>query len=221
VIRALIADDQALIRGGLRQILQAEDDIEVSGEADTGRAAVALTRSLRPDVALMDIRMPDVDGIEATRQIVGDPALATRVLILTTYDLDEYLYEAMRAGASGFLLKTAEPYELVSGVRTVSSGDALVAPEITRRLLEEFVRRPPASTQPEALSGLTEREVEVLRLVARGLSNAEIASLLFLGQGTVKTHVGHILAKLGARDRVQAVVVAYESGLVRPGEQPS
>jgi DNA-binding NarL/FixJ family response regulator len=219
VIRILLADDQAVVRGGLRLMLDSQPDMEVVAEAETGERAVALAAETLPDVVLMDIRMPGVDGIEATRRLLSSPERTPRVLILTTYDLDEYLYEAIRAGASGFLLKTAEPQELIAGVRTVSRGDALVAPEVTRRLLEEFVRRPPpGSVVPDALAELTERELDVLRLVARGLSNGEIATALFLSAGTVKTHVGHILAKLGARDRTQAVVAAYECGLVRPGE---
>jgi DNA-binding NarL/FixJ family response regulator len=219
VIRVLLADDQAIVRGGLRMILDVQPDIEVVGEAETGVRAVELVRETAPDVVLMDIRMPDLDGISATRQLLAGPGPAPNVLILTTFDLDEYLYEALRAGASGFLLKTAEPQELIAGVHAVASGDALVAPEITRRLLEEFARRPPPGTLvPERLSGLTERELDVLRLVARGKSNTEIAADLFLSPGTVKAHVGHLLAKLDARDRTQAVVIAYESGLVRPGE---
>jgi DNA-binding NarL/FixJ family response regulator len=218
VIRIVLADDQAVVRGGLKMILGAQDDLEVIGEAGDGDQAVARVRELRPDVALMDIRMPGLDGIEATRRICADPVSSTRVLVLTTYDLDEYLYEAMRAGASGFLLKTADPADLVAGVRTVARGDALVAPEITRRLLEEFTSGPrPGVDRPDGLGELTERELEVLRLMARGLSNAEIATELFLSAGTVKTHVAHVLAKLDLRDRVQAVVAAYESGLVRPG----
>jgi DNA-binding NarL/FixJ family response regulator len=218
VIRIVLADDQAVVRGGLKMILGGQDDLEVVGEAGDGDEAIGRVRELRPDVALMDIRMPGLDGIEATRRICADPVSSTRVLVLTTYDLDEYLYEAMRAGASGFLLKTADPADLVAGVRTVARGDALVAPEITRRLLEEFTSGPrPGADRPDGLEELTERELEVLRLMARGLSNAEIAAELFLSAGTVKTHVAHVLAKLDLRDRVQAVVAAYESGLVRPG----
>lgn len=218
MIRLVLADDQAVVRGGLRMILGAQPDFEVVGEAGDGDEAVARVRELRPDVALMDIRMPGLDGIEATRRICADPVSSTRVLVLTTYDLDEYLYEAMRAGASGFLLKTADPADLAAGVRTVARGDALVAPEITRRLLGEFTSGPrPGADRPDGLDELTGRELEVLRLLARGLSNAEIAAELFLSAGTVKTHVAHVLAKLDLRDRVQAVVAAYESGLVRPG----
>jgi DNA-binding NarL/FixJ family response regulator len=216
VIRVLIADDQALVRGGFRMILDAQKDIEVVGEAADGQEAVMQARELRPDVVLMDIRMPELDGIEATRRLShGD---APRVLMLTTFDLDEYVYEAMKAGASGFLLKDVRPEQLADAVRVVAAGEALLAPAITRRLIEEFVRRPaPGSGAPAEVSELTDRELEVLKLVARGLSNAGIASTLFLSEATVKTHVTHILAKLRVRDRVQAVVLAYESGLVEPG----
>ena len=216
MIRVLIADDQALVRGGFRMILDAQKDIEVVGEAANGQEAVVQARELRPDVVLMDIRMPEVDGIEATRRLSdGD---SPRVLMLTTFDLDEYVYEAMKAGASGFLLKDVRPEQLAEAVRVVAAGEALLAPAITRRLIEEFVRRPaPGSSVPAEISELTDRELEVLKLVARGLSNAAIASTLFVSEATVKTHMTHILAKLRVRDRVQAVVLAYESGLVEPG----
>jgi DNA-binding NarL/FixJ family response regulator len=219
MIRVLIADDQALVRGGFRMILESQKDIEVVGEVADGRAALEQARTLEPDVVLMDIRMPELDGLEATRQLMRHD-IAPRVLILTTFDLDEYVYEAMKAGASGFLLKEVRPEQLADAVRAVAAGETLVAPAITRRLIEEFVRRrPPGSGTPEQVSELTERELEVLKLVARGLSNAEIASTLFLSEATVKTHVTHVLAKLGLRDRVQAVVLAYESELVLPGAE--
>jgi DNA-binding NarL/FixJ family response regulator len=214
--RVLIADDQALMRGGFRMILDAEDDLEVVGEAIDGADAVRRYEALRPDVVVMDVRMPTMDGIEATRRLAAaDPP--ARVLILTTFDLDEYVYEALRAGASGFLLKDRPPEELVAAVRIVAAGDALLAPTVTRRLIEEFARQPPAPAAPPGFETLTEREREVLVLIARGLSNAEIASALFVAETTVKTHVGRVLSKLRLRDRAQAVVVAYESGLVTPG----
>ncbi len=218
-LRLLLADDQALIRTGFRMILESEGGIEVVGEAEDGRAAVELARALRPDVVLMDIRMPHMDGVEATRLLAGpDIADATRVLILTTFDVDEYVYAAVRAGASGFLLKDAPPEELIRGIRVVAAGDALLAPSVTRRLMEEFASHPePAPAEDAGLDLLTSRELEVIHLVARGLSNSEIAASLVVGETTVKTHVGHILMKLGLRDRVQAVVLAYEQGLVRPG----
>jgi DNA-binding NarL/FixJ family response regulator len=217
VIRVLVADDQALMRGGFRMILDAQNDIEVVGEAIDGRDAVEQYRRLSPDVVVMDVRMPAMDGIEATRRLTA-AAPPARVLILTTFDLDEYVYEALRAGASGFLLKDRPPEELVGAVRVVATGEALIAPSVTRRLIEEFARRPGAPRQPEGLAELTEREREVLVLMARGRSNTEIAADLFVAETTVKTHVGHVLAKLRLRDRAQAVVVAYESGLVHPGE---
>jgi DNA-binding NarL/FixJ family response regulator len=221
VTSVVIADDQALVRGGFRMILEAQPDLEVLGEAENGLEAVERIRELRPDVALMDVRMPSLDGIAATRRIV-EAQLPTRVLVLTTFDDDAVVYDAMRAGASGFLLKSAPPAQLVEGIRTVAAGDALLAPSITRRLVEEFVKGPPPGRLvPPELAELTAREREVLVLVARGLSNGEIAAQLFLSEATVKTHVNRILSKLDLRDRVQAVVLAYESGIVRPGEHPS
>jgi DNA-binding NarL/FixJ family response regulator len=217
VIRVAIADDQALVRDGLRMMLAVEPDIEVVGEAGDGREALEVVRRTAPDVVLMDVRMPELDGIEATRTLAaaGSPV---RVLALTTFDLDEYVYAAMRAGASGFLLKDARREQLVAAVRTVVSGDLLVAPAVTRRLVEDFCRRPPPSDGlPEGARDLTDRELEVTRAIARGLSNAEIAQELYLGETTVKSHVANVLAKLSLRDRVQIVVFAYESGLVRPG----
>ena len=218
MIRVLVADDQTLVRAGFRAILEVQDDLEVVGEAEDGDEAVALARELRPDVVLMDIRMPGVDGIEATRRLLRDGD-APRILMLTTFDLDEYVYEAMKAGASGFLLKDAPRDQLVGAVRTVAAGDALLAPALVRRLIEDFVRRPaPGARPPAELDDLTEREREVLTLIARGLANAEIAARLFVSEATVRTHVTHILAKLELRDRVQAVVLAYETGLVQPGD---
>jgi DNA-binding NarL/FixJ family response regulator len=215
----LIADDQALMRAGFRMILEAEPDLEVVGEATTGHEAVAEAGRLRPDVVLMDVRMPEMDGIEATRRLLdgnGD----TKVVMLTTFDMDEYIYEALRAGASGFLVKDVPPEQLIAGIRSVASGDALLAPSVTQRLIQEFVRRPPDGirTPSQELSGLTAREVEVLQMMARGLSNGEIATELFVSETTVKTHVAHLLSKLRVRDRVQAVVFAYESGVVAPGD---
>jgi DNA-binding NarL/FixJ family response regulator len=219
----LIVDDQALVRAGFRMILEAEEDMEVVGEAADGREAVTEARRLRPDVVLMDVRMPDVDGIEATRRLLAEDGAAVKVVMLTTFDMDEYVYHALRAGASGFLLKDVPPEQLVDGIRAVAKGDALLAPSVTRRVIEEFVRRPPASvrTLPPKLEELTARELEVLKLIARGLSNAEIARELFVSETTVKTHVAHVLMKLDLRDRVQAVVAAYESGLVQPASPSS
>ena len=215
MIRVLLADDQALVRAGFRMILKAEPGIEVVGEAGDGSEAVALARTLDPNVVLMDVRMPEMDGIEATRRIVdGDGA--PRVLVLTTFDLDEYVFEALRAGASGFLLKDAPEDQLLAGIRIVADGGSLFAPAVTQRLIERFAGTRPA-TPPPALSELTPRELEVLGLVARGLSNAEIAETLVVSEHTVKTHVAHLLQKLDLRDRVQAVVLAYEAGLVKPG----
>jgi DNA-binding NarL/FixJ family response regulator len=215
-VRVILADDQALLRAGFRKLLEPEPDIEIVGEASDGAEAVELARRLRADVVLMDIRMPRVDGIEATRRL-AEAAPGARVLVLTTYDLDEFVYDALRAGASGFLLKDSEPDTLIEGIRVVCRGDALLSPSVTRRLVQEFARRPaPAAGTPPQLAELTPKELDVLRLVARGRSNAEIADQLVLGEATIKTHVSHILAKLGLRDRVQAVVLAYDSGLVEP-----
>jgi DNA-binding NarL/FixJ family response regulator/class 3 adenylate cyclase len=218
-VSILIVDDQALVRAGFRMILDAEEGLEVVGEAANGLEAVAEALRLKPDVVLMDVRMPEVDGIEATRRLLGRDALDAKVVMLTTFDMDEYVYDALRAGASGFLLKDAPPEQLVAGIRAVASGDALLAPSVTRRVIEEFVGRPNASTRTPSpkLGELTTRELEVLKLIARGLSNGEIASELFVSEATVKTHVTHVLSKLKLRDRVQAVVLAYESGLVLPG----
>jgi len=212
----LVADDQALVRDGFRMILEVEPDIEVVGEASDGAEAVELVRQLQPAVVLMDVRMPRMDGLEATRRItrVGGSA---RVLILTTYDADEYLYEAMKAGASGFLLKDVRRESLVHAIRTVAEGEALLHPALTRRLLDQFTHGPRPGATPAGFERLTERELEVFRLVARGLSNTEIAHELHLSEATVKTHLGQVMRKLGLRDRVQAVVAAYESGLVQPG----
>ena len=215
--RVLIADDQALVRAGFRKLLESAPDIEVVGEAQDGREAVDQARRLLPSLVLMDIRMPRLDGIEATRRLTADGG-GIRVLILTTFGLDEYVYEALRAGASGFMLKDAPPEELLAAITVIARGDALIAPAVTRSVIEEFVRRSPAPAAPaRQLEDLTTREHEVLALLARGLSNAEIAERLVVSDGTVKTHVAHVLAKLGVRDRVQAVIVAYESGVVTPG----
>jgi DNA-binding NarL/FixJ family response regulator len=219
VIRVLIADDQSAVRAGFAALLGGEDDMEVVGEAADGREAVDLARRSFPTVVLMDVRMPNLDGLEATRLICADPSLEqSRVLMLTTFDLDEYVYGALRAGASGFLLKDAGPEELLRAIRTVAAGDALLAPSITRRLIAEFANRPEsASVAPVELNELTERELEILRLVAAGLSNAEIARRLVISPLTAKTHVGRVLAKLDCHDRAQLVALAYESGLVTPG----
>jgi DNA-binding NarL/FixJ family response regulator len=221
MIRTVLADDQAVVRDGLRMILESQEDIVVVGEAEHGLAAVELVREVNPDVVLMDIRMPEMDGIEATRRL-GQSGSPARVLVLTTYGLDEYVYEALKAGAAGFLTKTDSPERVIEAVRVVAGGEALLAPDVTRRLIDRFLAgvRPGGSTPPE-LEELTARELEVLKLVAQGSSNAEIAQALFVSDGTVKTHVSSILAKLGLRDRVQAVVFAYETGLVQPGESRS
>jgi DNA-binding NarL/FixJ family response regulator len=216
-IRVLIADDQALVRAGFRMIIDAQEDMRVVGEARDGLEAVDLSRRTNPQIVLMDIRMPNVDGIEATRQLSAS-SHTPRVIILTTYDLDEYVFDALAAGASGFLLKDVPPEDLVKAIRVTDGGDALLAPSITRRLIEEFSRQRPLASGRDRLASLTEREVEVLRLMARGMSNTEVAGHLFVSESTVKTHVGHILDKLGLRDRVQAVILAYEAGLVRPGQ---
>ena len=220
MIRVLLADDQGLVRAGFRALLDAEPDIEVVAEAADGVEAVRLTGQTRPDVVLMDIRMPGVDGLEATRRIAADPALtATRIVILTTFELDEYLFEALRVGASGFLVKDTEPVELLRGVRAVAAGDALLSPGVTRRLIAEFAGRgdaQPAAPEP-SLAQLTDREREVMALVGAGLSNEEIAARLVVSPATAKTHVSRAMVKLGARDRAQLVVYAYEAGLVRPG----
>jgi DNA-binding NarL/FixJ family response regulator len=222
-IRVAVADDQALVRDGLRVQLGLVDDLEVVGEASTGTQAVALARRTVPDVLLMDVRMPEMDGIEATRLIAnGGGEGAPRVLMLTTFDLDEYVYDALRAGASGFLLKDVPAEQLVDGIRVVAEGDALLAPSVTKRLIQEFSRGAVAQrSAPAALDELTPRELEVFKLIARGMSNAEIAAELIVSETTVKTHVARVLMKLGVRDRVQAVVLAYESGVVAPGATPS
>jgi DNA-binding NarL/FixJ family response regulator len=216
-VRVLIADDQELVRTGFRVILDAEPDITVVGEAADGRDAVEAARSRRVDVVVMDIRMPKMDGIEATRRIAANGDSTPRVLILTTFDLDEYVFEALRAGASGFLLKDAGADELLQAVRVVAAGEALLAPSVTRRLIADYARRPAPQQQPPAMTELTPRELEVLRLVARGLANSDIARELVIGDATVKTHIARIFAKLDLHDRAQAVVLAYETGLVLPG----
>ena len=217
MIRVLLADDQSMVRAGFRLILSAEPDVEVVGEAADGAEAVAAARRLRPDVTLMDIRMPGLDGIRATRRLAADNPPVTRVVVLTTFDVDAHVYDALRAGASGFLLKNAPPEELVQAIRAVARGEALLDPAVTRRVIEEFARTPVPGPPPARLSSLTEREHEVLRHVAAGLSNAEVAATLYVSEATVKTHVARLLTKLDLRDRVQAVVYAYEHGIVRPG----
>ena len=220
-IRVLLVDDQALVRGGLRMIVDAQPDMEVVGEAADGRAGIEAFHSVHPDVVVMDIRMPNLDGVEATRKLAGPGSpYHARVLVLTTFDLDEYVYDALRAGASGFMLKDAPPAELIGAIRVVAAGDALLAPSVTRRLIGSFVARAPARPQARAaLDTLTEREVEVLKLVARGLSNAQIAETLVVGETTVKTHVARVLDKLELQNRVQAAILAYETGLVELGSR--
>jgi DNA-binding NarL/FixJ family response regulator len=219
VIKILIADDHELMRNGLRAMLDAQDDMEVVGEAQDGAQAVDEAIRLHPDVVIMDIRMPRLDGIEATRRLAAQGEQAPRVLVLTTFDLDEYVYEALRAGAGGFMLKDAPPRQLAEAVRTVAAGDSLLAPAVTKRLIARYVSRPPAdAVRRDRFAELTDRELEVLNLLTRGLSNVEIGERLFLSEATIKTHVTRVLNKLGVRDRVQAVVLAYESGLVEPGQ---
>lgn len=217
-IRVLLVDDQEMVRAGFAMILDAQPDIEVVGEAADGEQAIAQSGHLAPDVIVMDIQMPNLDGVSATRAILGERHDAPRVLVVTTFDIDEYLYEALRAGASGFLLKNAPPEELVQAIRVVAAGDSLLAPKVTKRVIEAFCRRPNPPVPPTELKELTAREREVLGLVARGLSNSEIAERLFVGHGTVKTHVARILMKLHLNDRIQAVVLAYETGLITPGQ---
>lgn len=217
MISLVIADDQELVRQGLRTILDAQADMHVVGEAETGRQAVRIVRQLQPDVAVLDVRMPEMDGIEATRQLLSSGDIRTRVLMLTTFDLDEYVYEALKAGASGFMLKDVPRSRLIEGVRTVADGDGLLAPAVTRRFIEDFVARPHPDRRPPELNRLTERELQVFDLAAKGHSNAEIGEKLFLSESTIKTHFGQVLAKLGVRDRVQVVIYAYESGFLRPG----
>jgi DNA-binding NarL/FixJ family response regulator len=215
-ISVVVADDQELVRTGFRVILDSEPDIEVVGEAGDGREAIEAAKQLEPDVVLMDIRMPVLDGLAATRSIITSPDPRPRVLVLTTFDLDEYVFEALRSGASGFMLKDNPADQLITAIRVVAEGDALLAPQITRRLISQFARSRPSTARPERLQNLTDRETEVLKLVGRGLSNSEIAGELHVAETTVRTHVAHLLTKLGLRDRVQAVVLAYESDLIRP-----
>jgi DNA-binding NarL/FixJ family response regulator len=221
-LRVVIVDDQELMRAGFTMILNAQPDFEVVGEAEDGRAGVEVCRQVRPDIVMMDIRMPEMDGIEATQLITDDPSIDTKVLVLTTFDLDEYVYAAVRAGASGYLLKDTPPQELLAALRVIADGNALLSPSVTKRLIEEFARQPEIeSVDSPQLGDLTERELEVLRLLATGLSNREIAAKLYIGEATANTHVSRVLTKLGVRDRVQAVVLAYEAGVVTPGSPMS
>lgn len=218
-IRVVIVDDEALVRGGITLVIDSAPDLEVVGEAGDGAAGLRMVREVRPDIVLLDVHMPTMNGLEAAQAMLDDPAVEARVIMLTTFDRDEFVYQAMKAGASGFLLKSAPPEDLIRSIRLVAAGDTQLAPAVTRRLVEDFTRRPPPGhALPEEFVSLTERETEVLKLVAEGLSNSEIAVRLFLSEATVKTHINRILSKLHLRDRVQAVVRAYESGLVRPGE---
>lgn len=217
-IRVAVVDDQELMRDGFSMILDAQPDIDVVGGADNGRTGVELCRRTRPDIVLMDIRMPEMDGLEATRIVTGDETLTTKVLMLTTFDLDEYVYDAVRAGASGFVLKDTPKQQLVEAVRVIANGEALLSPSVTKRLIEEFARQPsPGATEAALPDDLTERETEALQLLAQGMNNREIAQQMHIGEATAKTHVSRLLTKLGVRDRVQAVVVAYETGLAQPG----
>ena len=218
-IKVLLVDDQAMVRAGIHMILEAENDIKVVGEVEDGAKAIAATRHLKPDVVLMDIQMPVMNGLDATRQITLTPGNTSRVLILTTFERDDYVFEALRAGASGFILKNAPPEDLVEAVRVIAEGNALLAPSVTRRIINEFAQRPPRTNFKDNLKQLTEREIEVMKLIAKGKNNSEIAADLFVSEATVKTHISNLLNKLDLRDRVQAVVYAYESGLIQPGTE--
>ena len=217
-IRLMLVDDQALVRTGFKMILEFEEDLEVVGTADNGVEAVSQARHLRPDVILMDVQMPRMDGLEATSRIVRDSSIGSRIIILTTFERDDYIFEALRSGASGFLLKNSPPEELVHAVRVVSLGEALLAPSVTRKVIERFVTQPIRGSKDAQLKLLTERETEIVRLLATGKSNSELATYLFVGEGTIKTHISNVLSKLGLRDRMQAVIFAYESGLIEPGK---